>query len=118
MAALVLLAACSSAPGPVQPEPPPQRSESATQPLPEAAPSATAGLVQRAEDARRMGDFSKAESLLQRAQRIDPRNAEIYLEYAALHQAQGEPVEARTMAERGLLYCMGNTCKALRSYLP
>ena len=123
MTAWLLLAGCSSGPGPVKPEsspqggPAPEHRGRPAEPAQTSTPSASAGLLQRASTARRDGDYASAEPLLQRAQRIDPRNAEIYLEYARLQAAMGEAGEARTMAERGLLYCSGATCKSLRSFL-
>ncbi len=53
--------------------------------------------------------------MLERAQRIDPDSAEIYLAMARTHQASGDTSQARAVAERGLLYCNGRAeCDALR----
>ena len=58
-----------------------------------------------------------ASQLLLRAQRIDPRNGAVYLEMARLYATTGATEEARSIAERGLLYCTGSTCEELREVL-
>ena len=95
-----------AAPPPTPPEPPQQE--------PDGSADAIRGLLMQARDARRQGSFLKAESLLQRAQRIAPREAGVYLEYARLYDSQGESERASAMAERGLLYCRGRDCEDLR----
>jgi hypothetical protein len=76
-----------------------------------------ADLVKRAGDARIAGEYDQALALLERAQRIDPGSADIYLALAETHRARGDLSQARATAERGLLYC-GSTaqCDALRAY--
>ena len=126
---IALLGGCSiySAPGskpvPVEkaPEPAvkppvtaPQTRPPATTPTPSAAYQP---LLDKAAQARSRGDYEESLALLQRAQRIDPDSAEIYLAMAATHQARGDTSQARAVAERGLLYCTGTReCDALRSY--
>jgi len=74
-------------------------------------------LLDKAQQARGRGDYEESLALLQRAQRIDPDSAQIYLAMAATHQARGDISQARAVAERGLLYCNGTReCDALRSY--
>ena len=63
------------------------------------------------------GDYQRAQGLLQRAQRIDSQDAQVYLELSLLYSAQGQSAQAKTMAERGLLYCASSTCTALRKQL-
>jgi tetratricopeptide (TPR) repeat protein len=73
--------------------------------------------LDKAAQARSRGDYEESLALLQRAQRIDPDSAQIYLAMAATHQARGDTSQARAVAERGLLYCNGtHECDALRSY--
>lgn len=87
------------------PRPPPQ----------EDAPYAN--LLERAAQARSAGDYEEALSLLERAQRIDPASADIYLELAQTHHYRGDDAQARATAERGLLYCRDEIqCAALRRY--
>ena len=74
-------------------------------------------LVLSACAARGKGDYLRAGDLLQRALRIDSRNANIYLELARLQADQGEVEAAVTFAERGLLYCRPAVCEELRQLL-
>lgn len=130
---VILLAACStytppaSAPAPVeqsQPEPkprvvrPPAKVPQAP-PRP-ATPSASAALqplLAKAGQATQRGDYEQALALLERAQRIDPDSAEVYLGMAQTHRARGNTAQARATAERGLLYCATDAqCNALRAY--
>jgi Flp pilus assembly protein TadD len=67
-----------------------------------------------AREARRRGDLRRAEAVLQRAQRLDPANALVYLELAQLYLQRGQPESARAAAERGLLYCDAGSCDELR----
>ena len=93
--------------------------------LPEAhrsgSPSASAAwqpLLEKAQSATRRGDYEQALAYLERAQRIDPDSAEVYLGLAQTHQARGDSARARTTAERGLLYCTSNRlCNALRAFV-
>ncbi len=77
--------------------------------------TASAGLLDQAREARRRGDLLRADALLQRAQRLDPGNALVYLELSRLHQQRGEEGAARAAAERGLLYCDATSCDELRA---
>lgn len=74
-------------------------------------------LLERAFAARAAGDMEAAFSLLERAQRIDPGNARIYMELARTHQQAGDATQARAMAERGMLYCLGSECRELQLLL-
>lgn len=83
------------------------------------AAGAHSGLLAKAESAMARGDYEESLAYLQRAQRIDPDNAEVYLAMAQTHSAAGNSAQARATAERGLLYCSGvSQCNALRAYLP
>ncbi|NND67692.1 MAG: tetratricopeptide repeat protein [Halioglobus sp.] len=131
----LVLAACATSqpprhrPAPVEPAPQPDYSEEervpgartpapAERPPPPERPVAAYGpLIDRAADARERGDYEQALALLERAQRIDPQSARVYLEIAATHHARGDYRQARTVAERGLLYCRNRTiCAALKSF--
>ncbi|MEH6607735.1 MAG: tetratricopeptide repeat protein [Halioglobus sp.] len=79
--------------------------------------NAYGSLLSRASAATDRGDYEQALALLERAQRIDPDSAEIYLHLAATYTAKGDGTLAKATAERGLLYCHGQSqCDALRSY--
>lgn len=78
---------------------------------------AYSALLQRAEQASGAGDYDTALALLERAQRIDPDSAAIYLAMAETHCARGDRVQCRATAERGLLYCTGRRqCQQLSDY--
>ena len=95
---------------PVTPPQPPGR------PPEPSTSSAWQPLVDKAAAAAARGDFEQALALLERAQRIDPGAGAIYLELAKVHQAKGDRAQARTTAERGLLYCSSLAqCDALRA---
>ena len=120
---LGLLAACSSSPvatpgrsAKTPPTQPVEQSPGAGR-LPAPENSASAGLLERARQSRLVGNYEQASGLLQRAQRIDPRNGLVYLELSRLYQDQGDNEGARSAAERGLLYCDEATCRHLRQLL-
>jgi Tfp pilus assembly protein PilF len=129
---VALLAACAtytpppaSAPAPAEQKPvtqPKVVTSPATVPQPPhrpTTPSASAAwqpLLAKAEQATRRGDYEQALALLERAQRIDPDSAEVYLCMAQTHRAKGDAAQARATAERGLLYCATDAqCDALRA---
>lgn len=136
VAAVLLLHGCTllpqgrDAPAPVETRDGRLPPKEDTAPLPPASPPAEqvpaepssarayGPLLARAEVAVGHGDYDQALSLLERAQRIDPDNARIYLELARTYAAQGRGERARNMAERGLLYCRSEgECEALRAFL-
>tara|TARA_R110002049_G_scaffold237077_2_gene410155 strand:+ start:53 stop:484 length:432 start_codon:yes stop_codon:yes gene_type:complete len=127
---IVLLAACSTytqperEPAPVekpQPpvivEPPPSEHETPPRAATHSASAAWQPLLAKADVAAKRGDYEQALALLERAQRIDPDSAEVYLGIARTHLAKGDTAQARVTAERGLLYCSSEAvCDALRAY--
>jgi len=124
----LLLAGCSiytlpgSAPAPVETRPVPEETVP-DRPVPPPPPatdpgmsSATAGLLDKANAASSQGDYEQALALLERAQRIDPNSAEVYLQLARVYAAQGHADKARDTASRGTLYCRDEReCAALRA---
>ncbi len=97
--------------------PPTAPSPTPVPPPPPGAEAPYADLVSRAEGARSAGDYDQALALLERAQRIDPDSAAIYLALAETHRERGDQSQARATAERGLLYCTSRAqCDALRAY--
>ncbi len=94
---------------------PTQLPQEPRQPPPQTATSANNALLARAEAARTEGDYNRALAYLERAQRIDPDDAGVYLALARTHVDAGNASQARTVAERGLLYCQDpGQCEALR----
>lgn len=78
--------------------------------------SAAAGLLDKARAASAQGDYEQALALLERAQRIDPNSAEVYLQLARVYAAQGHADKARDTASRGTLYCRDEReCATLRA---
>ena len=133
---LLALAGCTvySPPGrqpaPVETRPdptvvaPPPETLPPTQPRPAPLPPepsaahAYGPLLARAETATAQGDYEQALALLERAQRIDPDSAEVYLHLARTYAAQGQADRSRATAERGMLYCRGEReCAALRALI-
>ncbi len=114
-------------PVPIEKEPdytavtPPATKPQSSKPQPSrpAQPSASAAyqpLLDKAGRATDSGDYAQALALLERAHRIDPDSAEIYLSMAKTHKASGDMTQSRATAERGLLYCRGSAeCEALRA---
>ena len=132
LSAVLFLSACGtigqspdSGPAPIedrdytdvtQPEtaPPPSQPTTPSQPVIGAAQS----LMNKADSAASDGDYEQAIALLERAQRIDSDNGEIYLALAETYNAKGDLAMASAAAERGMLYCSGSKqCSALRGYV-
>ena len=96
-------------------------------PIPDASSADAAGdapdgnahgrLLASAQQALARGNSSQAIALLERAQRIDPGNGQLYLELAKAHLEAGNVAQARATAERGLLYCRQGECAALRALI-
>lgn len=99
----------SPAPPPTPPRPPAHPPQPSTS-------NAWQPLLTKAEQAAARGDYEQALALLERAQRIEPAAGAIYLQQARVHQARGDTSQARSTAERGLLYCdSSQQCDALRA---
>jgi hypothetical protein len=115
---IVGLAACSS-PAVKQEDMPPSSSARPPVAAPQNEPGggAVVGLLAEARAAINLQNYDFAAGKLQRAQRVAPRDARVYLEYARLYQHQGEDDLAMSMAERGMLYCEANTCVQLKEVL-
>lgn len=89
-------------------------------PAPESSASKSSpadnSLISRAEASAASGDFEQALALLERAQRIEPTNADIYLALARTYLAKGDLHLAQTTAERGLLFCSSDRqCNQLQA---
>ena len=124
---LFLLSACASGPAPVPPQDPAAGRGSTAGPTPAVTeprddPARSGGGAVEAllADARRLrdeGDLDGCFSRLERALRIAPQHAPVYLELARSHRIAGHGESAAASAERGLLFCSGATCAALWGFL-
>ncbi|MEM0953651.1 MAG: tetratricopeptide repeat protein [Pseudomonadota bacterium] len=82
--------------------------------VPQGQRAAGENLLQQAARAMADGNEVRAQALLQRAQRLDPSNPDIYLALANFYNSTGQTASGRAMAERGLLFCRGGDCELLR----
>lgn len=79
--------------------------------------SALQVLLQRGESALKRGDIEAALRDFERAQRLAPDTAQVYLLLARAYRSADEPGKASAMAERGLLYCEAAAeCAALEGF--
>lgn len=89
---------------PQQPAPAPQQN------LPEVQQGSNSAVVALLGDARQAagrGDYASAESQVERALRISPRDPQIYLQLAALKRQKGEYLQAEQVALRGIALAAG-----------
>lgn len=114
LAVLLALAGCASTPrssGSLPPASPAPVEESASEDsdaasaVPEPAPpspSPAISVALREESARAAadGDPARAMALLERAIRIEPRRADLWLDLAELHLSSGDPAQAELHARR------------------
>ncbi len=122
---VLVLTACATGPEPVSPEDPAARDSSRQAPTPAvieappdpAPPSAVESLLSEARRLRAEGNLAACFARVERALRIAPEDAEVYLELARTHAAAGQADRASAAAERGLLYCNGASCSRLRALL-
>ncbi len=133
MAAGIFLAGC--APMGTRPTSPPPDAEPATEPEPEVratplesrelevetleeapksretpqeASPAVLALVQQADQRREAGDLAGAQSTLERAVKIEPGNARLWLDLAQLRLAQDQPEQAEQLALRAVEHARDN----------
>ena len=100
-------AGCSMAPyrsPSPQPSPQPSSRAPAPAPQPEAREpnAASVALLERSRADREAGDYSAATASLERALRIDPNNALLWIELAEVKAADGDRDQARQMARKAL----------------
>ena len=120
----VLLAGCSSAPAPVPASAPEATRPAAgtgtapTTPRPAARSYPAADrLLDEAAAACSAGDVDAGLAHLDRALRIAPQHAGLYLQMARCYTAAGDAGRAAAAAERGLSVCSGPDCQRLRRFL-
>ncbi len=82
----------------------------------ETSNDALQGLIDKAAHQVGDGDMEAGLATLERALRIAPRDASIYLSMAMVYQSLGESSIAANLARRGLLYCeRRRLCRQLES---
>lgn len=64
----------------------------------------TLALQSESERAAAAGDLPKAIQILERALRIQPDKAELWIELAQLHLKEGNPAQAEQFARKALLF--------------
>jgi len=88
-------------PGPII-ESPPQTVPAPAQPKPQS--TVTLALQDESERAAAAGDLPKAIQIIERAIRIQPDKAELWLDLARLHLKEGNPAQAEQFARKALLF--------------
>jgi tetratricopeptide (TPR) repeat protein len=137
--ATLLLAACATTPGhptggpapaPGQPSPYPPSSPQAPAPTPAPAPvpapaippasrpdpTVTLALREQSLAAAARGDTQQAIALIERALRIEPNRAELWIDLARLHLDEGDTVGAEQFARKALLFTRDRPDLEQRAY--
>ncbi|WP_372597370.1 type IV pilus biogenesis/stability protein PilW [Amphritea sp.] len=70
---------------------------------------AVIALLQGAVEQQKQGEFSAAQSSLERAQRIAPRDPHVYMQLADLRRQQGQYLQAEQFALKGLTLARGQS---------
>ncbi|PTY38060.1 hypothetical protein BGP77_16530 [Saccharospirillum sp. MSK14-1] len=116
VSAALLLAGCVSQPGPS--ERMIQQEKRITPDLDSSAPvlpkSPVDNLRLQAQAAQAEGNWDRAAGLLERALRLDSREADLYAEIAEVRLGQGRFVDAEQIALRGLTVNSGNEERSAR----
>jgi len=93
-----------SQPYPQYPQPTPSPAPSTAQPTPKPQSTVTLALQDEAQRAATAGDYAKATQILERAIRIEPDRAELWLELARVHLKEGDAAQAEQFARKALLF--------------
>ena len=78
---------------------------------------AVVALLQQAERQANDGDLESAAASLERAIRIDPRNAVLWHHLATVRLSQGEPMQAEQLASKSNSLAPGNYAQQSRNWL-
>lgn len=81
-----------------------------------ASHGAVIALLDRAEHYRRLGDTGAAAATLERALRIDPRNASLWYRLAAVRLEQGSPAQAEQLALKSITLSAGDRALQARTW--
>jgi hypothetical protein len=93
-----------SQPYPTYPQPTPAPGQGQAQGAPKPQSGVTLALQDEAQRAATAGDYAKATQILERAIRIEPDRAELWLELARVHLKEGDPAQAEQFARKALLF--------------
>jgi len=130
---LLMLQACTPAYYPPRESryPPPVEEQGTTAPLPQTttppatqfpapaprhSPPAVVALLDTAEQQANAGDLEAASASLERAIRIDPRNAVLWYHLATVRLAQGDAQAAEQLAVKSNSLAPGNTVQQARNW--
>ena len=86
------------------------------QPENRASRGAVIALLDRAEHYRRLGDTGAAAATLERALRIDPHNARLWYQLAAVRLEQGRPAQAEQLALKSNALSNGDRALQARTW--
>ena len=104
LAALLMLAACTSTPPPAPDEPAGASIDTKENVLQNPA---VIGLLEQAEEQHDSGDLLRASATLERALRIAPRDPRIRTRLGWLRLDQNDPFQAKELARMAVVYASG-----------
>lgn len=81
-----------------------------------ATPPAVAVLMQEAESSRAAGQLDNATASLERAIRIQPRNAQLWQQLASVRLQQGQPSMAEDLAKKSNVLAKGNRAMTQKNW--
>ncbi|MCB2426393.1 tetratricopeptide repeat protein [Methylophaga pinxianii] len=102
---------------PLPPDVPTAEELPAPKPAPAPTNPAVLALLSDAEKYQQQGNMSAAQSRLQRAQRIAPRDPKVYYQLAKAHYALEDFRLAEQVALKGVSYAQGNNAEQKRFWL-
>ena len=107
---------------PIETQPLQQSSENASKPALDTGPAtytapAVLALTKEADNNYKSGHYESAVAAIERALRIEPRNAELIYKLAAVRLKQGKPRLAEDLAKKAELLAAGNVSIKKRSWL-
>ena len=98
------------------PLPPPEVIAPQPLPAPRVQPPAVLALLDTAERQANTGDLESAAASLERAIRIDPRNAVLWYHLATVRLSQGDAQAAEQLAAKSTSLAPGNTVQQARNW--
>ncbi len=102
-------------PGPPQSVPPASRNSTTPSRPQSDASGASGALLAQARDQRAAGSLTQATASIERALRLDPNNAELWVERGELALQTGNAAQAGTMARKALSLAGSNSAVSARA---